>query len=272
MSNLGFTFYPKDWWTSDTFYELEPFERYIYLECIFLMYVNDGMILNNKSIVERRLSCQIQDKIWGAVTSKMIETKEGNLTHVSVNSRLKKAKANRENGKNGGRPKASFSTEKNPKNPTIKPTEKPTENPSYKREREIEIKREREDEIKEGFSSPPTDAHEQFRDRMFPRSGYQSQTTSQSLAIKANEENAEEAMADETVLLWMSQQGLKTPELRQKAMSEFVTQRNMDGKASNSSDFRSHFRNWLKKAIPSLLQPKKEEVVNKFKNLRAYGS
>ena len=32
MSKLGFTFYPKDWWTSDTYFDLDIVERYYYLE------------------------------------------------------------------------------------------------------------------------------------------------------------------------------------------------------------------------------------------------
>lgn len=109
---LGFTFYPKDWWTSDTFYELSPVERYLYLELLFLMYVNSGAVTNDKASIERRLSCTISDSVWLKVVNLMV-IEGNNLTHKSVNKRLSKTLANRENGKKGGRPK---NDEKKPKN------------------------------------------------------------------------------------------------------------------------------------------------------------
>jgi hypothetical protein len=146
-SKLGFTFYPKDWWTSDSFYAMQPFERYIYLELLFMMYANDGCVVNNKLIVERRLATVIKDEVWTKVTDLMV--KDGDqLTHKSVNKRLSKTLANRENGKLGGRPKKPETLEseeefekvktqitqiKNPKKPTLEYKEKENIN---KKERE----------------------------------------------------------------------------------------------------------------------------------------
>jgi len=137
-NKLGFTFYPKDWWTSDTFYMMLPFERYIYLELLFMMYANDGSVVNNKLIVDRRLGTTIEQDIWEKVTNLMVV--EGDqLTHKSVNKRLSKTLANRENGKLGGRPKKAkmldsledMQEEKtqitqigNPKKPTLEYKEK----------------------------------------------------------------------------------------------------------------------------------------------------
>lgn len=161
MSNqLGFTFYPKDWWTSDSFFLLQPFERYIYLECLFMMYSNDGWISSNKLIVERRLGTTIKDEVWSKITDLMVED-GGQITHVSVNKRLRKTLANRENGLKGGRPKKEANSEEisapeKPKKPKIE-TQK---NPPLEREdeREIEIKENRtEVENKTGsFSSSST--------------------------------------------------------------------------------------------------------------------
>lgn len=161
MSNqLGFTFYPKDWWTSDSFFLLQPFERYIYLECLFMMYSNDGWISNNKLIVERRLGTTIKDEVWGKITDLMVE--EGDqLTHKSVNKRLRKTLANRENGLKGGRPKGSKkSSENNEKNQSektqktqLKNPKKPTLEREEEREREIEVKKEKEGEVENKFSS-----------------------------------------------------------------------------------------------------------------------
>jgi hypothetical protein len=123
---LGFTFYPKDWWASDSFYILNPFERYLYLELLFMMYANDGLVTNDRVMIEARLRTAIREDSWEKVTGLLI--KEGDqLTHKSVNKRLAKRLANRENGKKGGRPPK-------PKKPNLE-TQK---NPRLEREREIE--------------------------------------------------------------------------------------------------------------------------------------
>ena len=130
--HLGFTFYPKDWWTSDSFYTLSPFERYIYLELLFMMYDNCGGVTNNKAMVERRLGATIKDEVWLKVTSLM--TKEDDfLTHKSVNKRLAKTLANRQNGLLGGRPKSQEEKPKKPKTETQK-------NPPYKEKEKENIK------------------------------------------------------------------------------------------------------------------------------------
>lgn len=132
--NLGFTFYPKDWWASDSFYILAPFERYIYLELLFLMYSNDGFVANNRGMIEARLRTAIREDVWVKITDLFV--KDGDkLTHESVNKRLRKTIANRENGKKGGRPQKP----KKPKNETHK-------NPPLERESK------REKENKEGNS------------------------------------------------------------------------------------------------------------------------
>lgn len=125
MGDLGFTFYPKDWWASDSFFDLTPIQRYYYLECLFLMYLDNGFIKTQKTQLEKRLQTQILDEDWNIITQKF-ETIDGKYTHVSVNKRLRKTLANRENGKKGGRP------HKNPKNPE--------NNPPLERESKIENK------------------------------------------------------------------------------------------------------------------------------------
>lgn len=123
MSKLGFTFYPKDWWTSDTFYVLSPFERYIYLELLFMMYDNDGYIFNDKARVERRLMTTIKDDVWNKLADLMV--KEGDqITNPSVNKRLRRTLSNRKNGKNGGAPKGNKNASKNNPNNPISTNEK----------------------------------------------------------------------------------------------------------------------------------------------------
>jgi len=132
MSKLGFTFYPKDWWSSDTYFDLTAIQRYIYLECLFVMYSNDGFMKTQKTQFENRIRTKIDEDDWNCVVEKFEEI-DGQFTHISVNSRLRKAVTNRENGKKGGRP----SKPKKPKNET-------QNNPSLERERESEIESKRE--------------------------------------------------------------------------------------------------------------------------------
>lgn len=127
---LGFTFYPKDWWTSDSYFELTPIQRYYYLECLFIMYSNDGIMKTQKTQFENRTRTQVLQNDWDCVVSRF-ELIDGNYTHISVNKRLRKAVSNRENGKKGGRPKKE--TEK-PKKPNFE-TQK---NPPLESERESE--------------------------------------------------------------------------------------------------------------------------------------
>lgn len=106
---LGFTFYPKDWWTSKTFYKLNAKLRYVYLELLFDMYMTDqGWSSFDKNEIEGRLRIQISDEEWLCIVGKFDE-KDGEkgeklYTSSTVQSRMKKIKSARENGKNGGAP------------------------------------------------------------------------------------------------------------------------------------------------------------------------
>lgn len=114
---LGFTFYPKDWWTSDTYFDLDEFERYVFLECLFLMYTNNGYLTSNKTQIENRIRAIIKPNSWEKITQNFISTELG-FTLKSVNKRLKKSVTNRINGQKGGRPpkpkKPNSETQNNP--------------------------------------------------------------------------------------------------------------------------------------------------------------
>lgn len=142
MSNdkLGFTFYPKDWWTSESFFELNKDQRYIYLESLFVMYSNNGYMKTQKTQLENRLRIEISDSDWKIVTDKFISDNNG-FTHQSVNKRLRKTLANRENGKKGGRPPEGKTKPKEPNKIT-------QNNPPSERERE----RESEEKYNKRFS------------------------------------------------------------------------------------------------------------------------
>lgn len=129
---LGFTFYPKDWWTSDSFHELEAKEKYVYLECLFLMYDNgDGYMNYTKSQLEKRFSVKLSEDEFNRITGRFIKDENG-YTSLTVNKRMRKAIASRENGKNGGRPK------KDDVEKTQKTQEKNLKKPALERERERE--------------------------------------------------------------------------------------------------------------------------------------
>ena len=95
------------------------------------MYNNDGYLKTQKTQFENRMRIKITDEVWELITSKFEKTDFG-FTHYSVNKRLSKTLANRENGKKGGRP---------PKNPN-NPTSKPKKTHLLERERERESERE----------------------------------------------------------------------------------------------------------------------------------
>lgn len=127
---LGFTFYPKDWWTSESYFELNAIQRYYYLECLFIMYSNYGYMKTQKTQFENRVRVNVDENDWKIVTSKFIIDNQM-FTHLSVNKRLRKAVANRENGKLGGRPRKD---DEKPKKPNLETQN----NPPLERERERE--------------------------------------------------------------------------------------------------------------------------------------
>jgi hypothetical protein len=146
MDKLGFTFYPKDWWTSETFFDLTPIQRYFYLESLFVMYLNEGKMKTQKTQLENRLRTQISNEDWESIISNF-SIEDGFYTHPSVNKRLRKTLANRENGVKGGRPpKTQITQLENPKKPTLER--------EREREREIENKIETKESV--GETSSPT--------------------------------------------------------------------------------------------------------------------
>lgn len=131
---LGFTFYPKDWWTSDTFFELTGWQRYLYLECLFIMYTNDGYLTTEKKQLERRIREVVLEVDWEVVLRLFSKTDLG-YTCEAVLKRLKKSNSSKQNGSKGGAPKGNQNAKKQPNKTT-------QNNPPLEREREIEEERE----------------------------------------------------------------------------------------------------------------------------------
>ena len=218
MTQLGFTFYPKDWWASDSFYALNPFERYIYLELLFMMYVNDGFVSNNRVNAERRLHTTIKEDVWLKITDLMV--KDGDqLTHRSVNARLRKTLVNRENGKLGGRPRKD---ENNPKNPTYKPKLKPNHNPPSEKNR---IEKEEEEE---NDSPSPTYANS---------------------IIKGIDELRRDCLRDHVNFVeHICRQNKVSAESIPKALDDFNAHlRSTNITMKGVVDYRNHFQNWFRK-------------------------
>lgn len=131
---LGFTFYPQDWWSSDSFYDFDAFERYVYLECLFLMYRNGGYMKTQKTHFENRIRIPVPDEVWDKVTQKFVIVND-EYTSPTVNARLRKAIVARENGSLGGRP-AKITQ----KTTLVNQPEKAKEKEKEKEETEIESK------------------------------------------------------------------------------------------------------------------------------------
>ncbi len=208
MDKLGFTFYPKDWWTSESYFELTPIQRYYYLECLFIMYSNDGCMKTQKTQFENRIRTQVLDSDWNFVTERFI-LENGFFTHQSVNKRLRKTLTNRENGKKGGRPKKEEEKPKKPKTETQKnpPLEREREREEEnKTEKEIEIKKENKNEF---FLTELSNSHSWL------------ETISMQNKLKLDETK-----------LWLNKFNLHL----ESTMEE----------KSNKKDFASHFVNWLK--------------------------
>src|SRR5687768_4598868 len=124
MEKISMPWYPKDWWTSDTFFELTNSQRYLYLELLFMMYMSaDSTVKNDRAFISRKLSTEFTMEDWNAVTDRL--TLEGDfMTSESVKRRRRPDEARAQNGKLGGRP----GKDEKPKNkPSPKPGLKPSE-------------------------------------------------------------------------------------------------------------------------------------------------
>jgi len=225
---LGFTFYPKDWWTSDTFFILNPIERYIFLEMVFMMYSAGGSISNNKTIIERRLSTKIDDDVWAKITDLMVQDGK-QLTMLSVNKRLRKTVANQQNGLKGGRPKSpKKEDDEKPKKPNLETHENPP----------LEIKENRieKETLLEVVKENPTPT--------IP----EKEIIITALSIQSDKDNANHAYQDSNFHALCYNKGIKNKEEVFRIMSGFLMHRAGNGFApSNSKDFRQHFINWIMK-------------------------
>jgi hypothetical protein len=234
--NLGFTFYPQDWWTSDKYFSLDAIERYLYLECIFKMYSNGGYLNPNKSLLETQLRTEIKPETWNKITQFFTMSDLG-YSDISVLKRLKKSVSNRVNGQKGGRPKK-----------TQKPNSETQNNPPYIKEDNINKKE--EEELKE---NPPTSPHPVENNFIQPqtamqykpidecRKEYDSRYLQQKQAIQMNHVLNDEQMKD-----------------LQDAFDSWV-KTTTEGKIMH--DYCTHFSNWVNKNPDKIKSAKKPQTV-----------
>jgi hypothetical protein len=210
---LGYTWYPKDWSSSDAVFELTLIERGLYRELIDMAMMNgNNTIISSKTWARKFGSTEdeIEDILITLIGLNLIEIKDDKLFIPSCERRLVKVNANKKNGVSGGRPK------KPKENPTNNPTNNPNET-QHERQRErerenkkeIEIKTEEElsDLFQEFFNSPTSDA-----------------------MIKNN-----------CQLHHLEEKAIR------KRMKDYWLQKSFIFEANKSiHDIRSHFTNWLK--------------------------
>lgn len=153
MSQLGYTWYPQDWWTSDTFKRLKryPLVKYVLRELFDLMYMNGKPIEMNREYLYDDFNIELSDEEYDKLMDYIVIDENGRWWNNTIRKRLSKAEAARENGKKGGRPSkhedANYDTkkeekkeEKNPEEKTQKPSEKTQDENPKNPPLEIEIK------------------------------------------------------------------------------------------------------------------------------------
>ncbi|MGG5486274.1 hypothetical protein [Gaetbulibacter sp. PBL-D1] len=131
MAQLGYTFYPKDWFTSNTRKRLKrfPLVRYTIREIIDLINMESGPIDMNREYLMDDLDIELTDIEYEKLMEFIEVMDDGRWYLKTVKKRISKAEAARENGKKGGRPPKKSTTpnqqknsdEKKPNNPEKKP-------------------------------------------------------------------------------------------------------------------------------------------------------
>lgn len=126
MSKLGYTWYPKDWWSSDTFYELfeQPVLRLAYREILDLLYVENNHAKITQKITQMRFGLNLNETQWQNLENLFDIDENGFWSSEKVRKRANKAETARKNGANGGRPRktqkpSTETQDQNPKNPPL---------------------------------------------------------------------------------------------------------------------------------------------------------
>ena len=135
---LGYTWYPKDFISDPDVMMMSPSERGIYRDLIDLAFMSDNKIKHSIEKLSKYCNATIKE-VQDVLDIK--GEKSGDFwTIPSCQKRIDKANVNRQNGKNGGRPK--------------KPKQNPNENPNKTQtERQREREKESEQKLKDKKSA-----------------------------------------------------------------------------------------------------------------------
>ena len=104
---LGYTFYPKDWQTSDAVFELNLSERGFYRELIDSAMLNDNNTEIKIDVWSRKYNVSIEELetiINKLINLKLVVLKSNYFFIPSCEKRIEKINKNRDNGQKGGRP------------------------------------------------------------------------------------------------------------------------------------------------------------------------
>lgn len=158
MAQLGYTWYPKDWFISNTRKRLKrfPLVRYALRELFDLMYIESGPIEMNREYLFDDLDIELSDKEYDKLMDYVDVQEDGKWWIRTIKRRITKAEAARENGKKGGRPKKDKSGDNPIEEKTQKPTNKTQQqnpnNPPSERERESKREIKVKEKVKENNS------------------------------------------------------------------------------------------------------------------------
>lgn len=152
-TELGYTFYPKDYISDPDVMMMTPCERGIYRDLIDLAYMTDNRISYSAEKLANYCNASVEEVL--AVLAQKGEkhaTKEGEIWSIpSCTKRICKIAANRRNGGQGGRPTGDAKKPKqNPNHNPTTPKTKTQQQRQIEREIEIEIESEIESENKKG--------------------------------------------------------------------------------------------------------------------------
>lgn len=136
MSKLGYTWYPKDFASDPEVMLMTSSERGVYRDLIDLAYQTENNITYSVEALSRYTNGSIQDienvlKIKGEKTSKGWKI-------PSCDKRLEIVNRNRNNGKNGGRPKKQETQTKPKQNPNLEKIEPKHKGKEKEKEKEKE--------------------------------------------------------------------------------------------------------------------------------------
>jgi hypothetical protein len=231
MSKLGYTWYPKDWGTSESVFELSLSERGLYREFIDLAMLNDNTTEIKKDVWVRKFC--VSDNELNIILDKLlvlnlIEINENILFIPSCENRLKLVRG----GSNGG--KKSKPTHKPNSKPTHKPNSKPTHKPNSK----------------------PT--HKPFEslneNNVKPTSKQREIETKIETKIENNINSFFESLESGLFLEDIARNNKFTIDQVKKKLIDFRNVAELE--YPNYSKFVSHFKNWIKLNPPTNNEPK----------------